>query len=1096
MDVSYRIPLVVVVWGGCILSTATIYAQNFTKCTQSNPTPQELCVPEVDGDRLFEFSQLPGDQTVVPVIPLKSCRTKTGVIRGGMSVVVDSSQSTKTTDPQNLRVQVVTSFLDSIHSKAQQGSEPTDPAKVGVVVYGGRTVSLLADQWEADGLNQKYILNPCVDRDSANPTWPEEGAKAEWTKTIGGLLLSVCEFLRPVDALVKTANAPTDPSIDRQKDFVGFATQSPRGATDIRQFFEAISHQNMLGGSTSKAKNAIVVTDGLPNIPTRVDEATCKQKFWLQDQPLSVATDGPKAGTSFCYDRSFRLARENADRILESDNSFKEINIYHALFTDNQNSFADTDDKGTLRPDDFLIESSARSGNGKVKFKYARNKGDLESFFAQMFEVNDAAALQRVVVQVNQNTPYNAVSSSLFGEAFSIKLINLQPGANAVKVSFIFSDKSVNQSWQVQVGSAVSSGYQCSSTSSTGVTVDGDPVDSKNPKGDGVLPFSKGGTQQRVYRNSTPEARYNDSDFEPAVDPARIPKETNPASRLRLQGGTGNCGVVGGPSGGGAWWFWIPSLLFFIGKRRRGAGSLFVFLLFLGLNLDFKAYAGGLNSENFYPAVDNLSGVMFETPHARQKPSFMYGYTFSYALRPVEFGDGDSERKRVSDHIQANHFALGFNPFSNLDLGANLPIVFYAAPKDNNGYLEDVGTSRKFFFLGDLRIRAKYLLFDKDYRDGFFAAALASFHIPTGTRSVMMSDGALRSLFEIPLSYVWGGKRVEVYFTPGVSFWSNAERVTTKDQNTGKSVSLLEKSKSLLLALGYRFWLIENDTKAGSTQLEAGIRGDFNEFKPRLSDSGSPVEWAAGGLIFLSDSLSLHGSYGAGLGRGVGGPLSRMAAGLRYVDPIKVERTYSVTSSSESEEPDTPQNLENAPVASAYSDLELDKILREAKSERVPSSAKDEDSLLRLKTETEIIDIGAIRFEFNSAKLTPQAKETVKLLYDRLSALQPTQVGIDGHTDSVGSFKHNLALSQKRAQSVKAELERLGLNGKIIQTEGYSYKYPVTSNATIKGRALNRRIDVSVNGQGFQYPTTPEELARAKSWIYPHGKQPTKNQDK
>ena len=196
-----------------------------------------------------------------------------------------------------------------------------------------------------------------------------------------------------------------------------------------------------------------------------------------------------------------------------------------------------------------------------------------------MFEVNDAAALQRVVVQVNQNTPYNAVSSSLFGEAFSIKLINLQPGANAVKVTFIFSDKSVNQSWQVQVGSAVSSGYQCSSTSSTGVTVDGDPVDSKNPKGDGVLPFSKGGTQQRVYRNSTPEARYNDSDFEPGVDPARIPKETNPASRLRLQGGTGNCGVVGGPSGGGAWWFWIPSLLFFIGKRRRGAGSLFVFLL-------------------------------------------------------------------------------------------------------------------------------------------------------------------------------------------------------------------------------------------------------------------------------------------------------------------------------------------------------------------------------------------------------------------------------------------------------------------------------------------------------------------------------------
>jgi len=71
------------------------------------------------------------------------------------------------------------------------------------------------------------------------------------------------------------------------------------------------------------------------------------------------------------------------------------------------------------------------------------------------------------------------------------------------------------------------------------------------------------------------------------------------------------------------------------------------------------------------------------------------------------------------------------------------------------------------------------------------------------------------------------------------------------------------------------------------------------------------------------------------------------------------------------------------------------------------------------------------------------------------------KVHIEGHTDSIGSDKSNLALSQCRADAVKGYLVSHGVGGDIT-TEGKGETSPIASNETEAGRAENRRVKITV----------------------------------
>ena len=103
-------------------------------------------------------------------------------------------------------------------------------------------------------------------------------------------------------------------------------------------------------------------------------------------------------------------------------------------------------------------------------------------------------------------------------------------------------------------------------------------------------------------------------------------------------------------------------------------------------------------------------------------------------------------------------------------------------------------------------------------------------------------------------------------------------------------------------------------------------------------------------------------------------------------------------------------------------------------------------------------------YDFNKSDLKAEGKATLDKIARDLSKIKLEVIIAVGNTDSVGSDAYNMALGQRRAQSVKAYLTSKGVDGSRIYTESKGKSNPVASNATEQGRAKNRRTDIEVVG--------------------------------
>jgi OOP family OmpA-OmpF porin len=71
------------------------------------------------------------------------------------------------------------------------------------------------------------------------------------------------------------------------------------------------------------------------------------------------------------------------------------------------------------------------------------------------------------------------------------------------------------------------------------------------------------------------------------------------------------------------------------------------------------------------------------------------------------------------------------------------------------------------------------------------------------------------------------------------------------------------------------------------------------------------------------------------------------------------------------------------------------------------------------------------------------------------------RVALVGHTDASGGLEGNIALSRKRAQSVRERLiAKYAIPAQQIEAEGVGYLSPRASNLTEEGRHMNRRVEV------------------------------------
>ncbi len=99
-----------------------------------------------------------------------------------------------------------------------------------------------------------------------------------------------------------------------------------------------------------------------------------------------------------------------------------------------------------------------------------------------------------------------------------------------------------------------------------------------------------------------------------------------------------------------------------------------------------------------------------------------------------------------------------------------------------------------------------------------------------------------------------------------------------------------------------------------------------------------------------------------------------------------------------------------------------------------------------------------VNFDSGSSVLKEQARITLNKMSDILKKHSEIKIFVQAHTDNIGSDKENLKLSKSRAESVKNYLESRGISSARIVEEGYGETYPIATNKTAEGRALNRRV--------------------------------------
>jgi len=106
-----------------------------------------------------------------------------------------------------------------------------------------------------------------------------------------------------------------------------------------------------------------------------------------------------------------------------------------------------------------------------------------------------------------------------------------------------------------------------------------------------------------------------------------------------------------------------------------------------------------------------------------------------------------------------------------------------------------------------------------------------------------------------------------------------------------------------------------------------------------------------------------------------------------------------------------------------------------------------------------------LNFQSSQASLTIHAKRQLLKISDRIQTFdESTKVKIIGHTDSIGSQKENLKLSNDRAKAVQEFFEEQGISKNRLSSIGEGEGSPIANNQTVEGRSLNRRVEVFAYG--------------------------------
>lgn len=129
-----------------------------------------------------------------------------------------------------------------------------------------------------------------------------------------------------------------------------------------------------------------------------------------------------------------------------------------------------------------------------------------------------------------------------------------------------------------------------------------------------------------------------------------------------------------------------------------------------------------------------------------------------------------------------------------------------------------------------------------------------------------------------------------------------------------------------------------------------------------------------------------------------------------------------------------------------------------------------EIQITRLADRLSVSMVDRILFPSGEADITPAGLKVLERVGKVLKASEGKIIRVDGHTDNVaisdrlkGKFPTNWELSTARATNVVRFLqEKVGIEPERLHAAGLSEYHPIASNATVRGRSQNRRIEIGL----------------------------------
>ncbi len=108
------------------------------------------------------------------------------------------------------------------------------------------------------------------------------------------------------------------------------------------------------------------------------------------------------------------------------------------------------------------------------------------------------------------------------------------------------------------------------------------------------------------------------------------------------------------------------------------------------------------------------------------------------------------------------------------------------------------------------------------------------------------------------------------------------------------------------------------------------------------------------------------------------------------------------------------------------------------------------------------LTIQNLKFKADSAELLPGEEKRLDQIASVLKEAQNSQFLVEGHTAATGNEKGEMKLSAERARAIAEALSKKGISASKFITKGSGARKPVADNATPEGKAMNRRVEITI----------------------------------